>query len=95
MPEGWQAKAKELGALPRKREIKKAIDVLHLVFIYLTEEKSLSAPAALLKLTATCSISKKAVFTPLQPCEYWLCENIYRHNNVIVEPPTWLGERTV
>jgi hypothetical protein len=41
MPEGWEAKAKELGALARGREIKNALDLLRLVFLYLTEGKSL------------------------------------------------------
>jgi hypothetical protein len=25
----------------------------------------------------------------------WLCENIYRNNKVIIEPPEWLGDRKV
>jgi len=98
MPPGWQNKAKELGALLRGREIKKAIDLLRLVFLYLTEGKSFSGTAALLNLAGICSISKKAVFTRFQKCAEWLrwlCENIYRNNKVICEPPSWLGERKV
>jgi hypothetical protein len=34
MPEGWKGKAKELGALARGREIKNAVDLLRLVFIF-------------------------------------------------------------
>jgi hypothetical protein len=37
MPEGWENKAKELGALVRGREIKNTLDLLRLVFLYLTE----------------------------------------------------------
>ena len=66
LPEGWQDKAKELGALTREREIKNAIDLLRLVFIYLTEGKSFSGTAALLQLAGICSITKKAVFTRFQ-----------------------------
>jgi hypothetical protein len=40
MPEVWKVKAKELGASVRGREIKNAIDLLRLVFLYLTEGKS-------------------------------------------------------
>ena len=54
MPYGWQDKAKELGALLRGREIKEAIDLLRLVFLYLTEGKSFSGTAALLELTGIC-----------------------------------------
>jgi hypothetical protein len=37
MPERWEEKAKELGALVRGREIKSVLDLLRLVFLYLTE----------------------------------------------------------
>jgi hypothetical protein len=36
MPEGWENKAKELGALARGRKIKNAVDLPRLVFLYLT-----------------------------------------------------------
>jgi hypothetical protein len=68
MPEGWEDKAKELGALVRGREIKSALDLLRLVFLYLTEGKSFSGTAALLHLAGICSISKKAVFRRFQRC---------------------------
>jgi len=67
MPEGWQDKAKELGAFTREREIKKAVDLLRLVFLYLTEGKSFSGTAAFLQRTGI-SITKKAVFTRFQKC---------------------------
>jgi len=98
MPEGWEDKAQQLGAFTRQREIKKAIDLLRLVFIYLTDGKSFSSTAALLQLAGMCSITKKAVFTRFQKCGQWLrwlCENIYRNNKAIVPPPEWLGDRNV
>jgi hypothetical protein len=84
--------------LLRGREIKKAVDLLRLVFIYLTEGKSFSGTAALLELIGMCSISKKAVFTRFQKCAEWLrwlCGNIYRNNKAIGEAPNWLGDRRV
>jgi hypothetical protein len=98
MPDGWEVKAKELGALTRGREIKNALDMLRLVFLYLTEGKSLSGTAAWLELSGICAISKKAVFTRFQKCGEWLgwlCERIYRNNEAIIEPPQWLGDRKV
>jgi hypothetical protein len=98
MPEGWEGKAKELGALVRGREIKNALELLRLVFFYLTEGKSFSGTAALLALAGSCSISKKAVFTRFQKCGEWLrwlCERIYRNNEAITEAPEWLGGRKV
>jgi hypothetical protein len=67
-------------------EIKNALDLLRLVFLYLTEGKSFSGTAALLHLAGMCSISKKAVFTRFQKCGEWLrwlCEKIYRNNETI------------
>ncbi|MDR2602003.1 MAG: hypothetical protein LBC53_06080 [Spirochaetaceae bacterium] len=98
MPDGWEAKAKELGALARGREIKNALDLLRLVFLYLTEGKSFSGTAALLEFSGICAISKKAVFARFQKCGEWLrrlCERIYRNNEAIIEPTEWLGERKV
>jgi hypothetical protein len=98
MPDGWEAQAKELGALARGREIKNALDLLRLVFLYLSEGKSFSGTAALLGLSGICSISKKAVFSRFQKCGEWLrwlCERIYRNNEAIIEPPQWLGDRKV
>ncbi|MDR1232079.1 MAG: IS4 family transposase [Spirochaetaceae bacterium] len=98
LPEGWENKSKELGALTRGREIKNALDLLRLVFLYLTEGKSFSGTAVLLQLAGICSISKKAVFTRFQKCGEWLrwlCETIYRNNKGIREPPEWIGDRKV
>ena len=36
LPEGWEAKAKELGALQRAGEIKTAEELLRLILLYLT-----------------------------------------------------------
>ncbi|MDR1219009.1 MAG: transposase [Treponema sp.] len=98
MPEGWEDKSKELGALVRGREIKNALELLRLVFLYLTEGKSFSGTAVLLQLAGICSISKKAVFTRFQRCGEWLgwlCERICRNNQTMREPPLWLGNRKV
>jgi hypothetical protein len=98
MPEGWEEKAKELGAFTWGRAIKSAYDLLWLVFLYLTEGRSFSGTAALPELGDICSISKKAVFTRFQKCGewlWWLCEHLYRNNEAIGETPTWVGDRKV
>jgi hypothetical protein len=98
MPDGWEDKAKGLGVFARRREIKSVLDLLRLVFLYLTEGKSFSGTAALLQLGDICSISKKAVFTRFQRCGEWLrwlCEHLYRNNEAIGEAPSWLGDRKV
>jgi hypothetical protein len=96
MPEGREDKAKELGALTRGREIKNVLDLLRLVFLYLTEGKSFSGTAALPRLAGICSISRKAVFARFQKCREWLrwlCESIYRNSQTVREPPERPGHR--
>jgi hypothetical protein len=98
MPEGWKEKAKEPGAFTRGRAIKSVVDLLRLVFLYLTEGKSFSGTAALLEHGGICSISKKAVFTRFQKCGEWLrwlCKRLCRNNKAMEETPAWLGERKV
>ena len=50
LPEGWEVKAKELGALQRAREIKTAGELLRLILLYLTEGKSFRETSALARL---------------------------------------------
>jgi len=46
LPEGWEGKSKELGALQRAREIKTPEELLRLNLLYLTEGKSMSGTSA-------------------------------------------------
>ena len=50
LPEGWEAKAKELGALQRAREIKTPEALLWLNLLYLTEGKSMATTSAISNL---------------------------------------------
>ena len=47
LPEGWEAKAKELGAMQRTREVKTPGELLRLILLYLTEGKSFAGTVAL------------------------------------------------
>jgi hypothetical protein len=97
MPEGWRAKAKELGALQRAREIKTPEDLLKLIFLYLTEGKSFGNTCALLSMSERYRLTKKAIYTRMgNSAEWlrWLCENLCRENRMLVEKPAWLlGKR--
>jgi hypothetical protein len=98
MPEGREEKAKELGALPQSREIGNATDLPRPVFLCLAEGKSFGGTAALLKLAGIGSMTGKAVFTRFQKCggrRRRLCENIYRNNRAIPEPPPGPGDKKV
>jgi hypothetical protein len=98
LPNGWEAKGKELGAFSRGRKIKTAQDLLRLVLLYLTSGKSFGGTAALLNIGAGLKITKKAVFTRIQKCGAWLrwlSENLCRSGGMIAAKPEWLGNHEV
>ena len=93
LPEGWEAKAKELGAFQRACGIKSPEELLSLVLLYLTEGESFAGTGALLKLSADADLTKMAVFKRMQKCGEWLkwlCEYIYRRAGLLIEKPNWL-----
>jgi len=98
LPEGWEAKAKELGALQRAREIKTPEELLRMILLYLTEGKSMAGTSAITNLSGETTMSKVAVFKRIQNCGDWLqwmCKNIYRRAGLLIEKPQWLKERNV
>jgi len=98
LPEGWESKAKELGALRRAREIKTPEELLRLILLYLTEGKSFAGTSALMQLMGESSLTKKAIHKRVRnSAEWlqWLCENIYRRAGLIVAKPAWLQNKNV
>jgi len=98
LPDGWEAKAKELGALQRAREIKTAEELLWLILLYLTEGKSMAGTSAITNLSGEAAMSKVAVFKRIQKSGKWLqwmCKNIYRRAGLLIEKPRWLTGKNV
>ena len=98
LPEGWEAKAKELGALQRPREIKTAEELLRLILLYLTEGKSFAGTSAIIKLLGEAELGKTAVCKRIQNSAdwlQWLCENTCRRAGLIVAKPKWLKNKNV
>jgi len=98
LPDGWEEKAKELGALTRAREIKTPGELLRMILLYLTEGKSFAGTAVIWQLSGEKKISKVAVFKRMQnSAEWlqWLCEHIYRKAGFTVQRPKWLGNKNV
>ena len=98
LPEGWEEKAKELGALQRAREIKTPEELLRLILLYLTEGKSMAGTSAITNLSGEATMSKIAVFKRIQNSGewlHWMCKNIYRQAGFIIEKPAWLKDRNV
>ena len=58
LPEGWEAKAKELGAFKRARGIQTVEELLRLILLYLTEGKSFAGTSAITQLSGEAMIGK-------------------------------------
>ncbi|GHU58686.1 IS4 family transposase [Spirochaetia bacterium] len=98
MPEGWEAKAKELGALQRARNVKTAEELLKLILLYLTEGKSFAGTSALLRMGGDIELNKIGVYKRVRSSAEWLkwlCEHFYRHNGLLAEKPQWLKGKQV
>ena len=98
LPDGWEEKAKELGALQRARDIKTPEELLRMILLYLTEGKSFAGTAAIRQLSGEIKISKVAVYKRVRNSSgwlQWLCENIYRQAGFTVQRPKWLGNKNV
>jgi hypothetical protein len=98
LPEHWREYAKEPGALQRAREIKTPEDLLKLIVLYLTEGKSFGNTSALLRMSESYHLTKKAIYTRMgNSAEWlrWLCENLCRESRTLVEKPVWLEHKRV
>ena len=93
MPEGWEEKARELGALTRSRKISTAADLLKLNLLHLTSGISFGGTSAMLKLAEGFDLNKNAVYERIgKSAEWleWLCVNFCRRSGIITEKPEWL-----
>jgi hypothetical protein len=98
LPEGWEEKAKELGALQRAREIKTPGELLRLILLYLTEGRSFAGTSALTMLSGDASLNKMAVYKRIRNSAdwlQWLCKHIFRQAGLIVNKPVWLKGKNV
>ncbi|GHV87580.1 putative transposase InsL for insertion sequence element IS186A [Spirochaetia bacterium] len=98
MPEGWEAKAKELGALKRAREIKTPEDLLRLIFLYLTSGRSFAGTSAIIQIAEEYKLNKIAVWKRIKnSAEWleWLCKTILRQAGLLAEKPAWLAGKVV
>jgi len=93
MPEGWEEKARELGALTRSRKIGTAADLLKLNLLHLTSGGSFGGTSAMLKLSEGLDLNKNAVYERVcKSADWleWLCVNFCRQSGIITEKPQWL-----
>lgn len=72
LPEDWETKATELGALARKRKIANADTLLRVLLIHFADGKSLRTTAAYAEEVNLCSINDVALLHRLKASEEWL-----------------------
>jgi len=98
LPSGWEAAAKECGALQRGRNVSNAGDLLAVIMTYITEIGSHQGTSSLLRLTAGISLNKNAVRYRLQkswPWLRWMSEAPCREEGFTMPRPDWLAKRRV
>jgi hypothetical protein len=98
LPEGWEAKARECGALIRSRVIKSALELLVLILLYVTSGKSMGGTSSILRSSENIKMNKNAVWERLLKCGEWvkwLTTNICVESRLIGQRPEWLGNKRV
>lgn len=71
LPKGWMEQAKELGALTRKRNVKSEEDLLRILLMYLSDDKSLVTTAAHAAIGGIADISDVALLKRLKSSAKW------------------------
>jgi len=91
LPTGWTEKAKELGALQRKRNIKSEADLLRILLMYLSNDKSLLATACHSSISGIAEISDVALLKRLKTSSlwfHWMTLELLKHRGIRYDTPT-------
>jgi DDE family transposase len=87
LPVGWEAAAKQLGALRRRRGIANAATLLRTLLTHLADGCSLQETAVRAAQAGWCSVSAVALFKRLRAAEHWLrwlAESLWRPRRRVV-----------
>jgi len=98
LPSGWEAAARETGALQRSRKIKTAEELLELNLLYLTGAGSFQNTAALMTVCHDIRLNKEATRKRIRGSWQWLRwmgHRISLENGYVMQAPEWLGQRSV
>ena len=99
LPQGWEEKAKELGAMERNSGvIRKASALLRLNMLYSSNGGSFEKAAMGMGMTEGMRISKVAAFKRVKKSGEWLrwmARELYAGEGMTVAKPSFLGERAV
>ena len=98
LPEGWEAKAKELKAFQREGEIKTAGELLMLNLLHMTAGGSFQGTSSMVRLTAGKSLTKNAVYERIVKSSdwlKWLGQGVCERSGFMMKKPEWLGDKRV
>jgi hypothetical protein len=99
LPEGWEEKAKELGAMSRDSGvIRDAGSLLRLNMLYVTNDGSFQMAATGLAMTEGIAISKVAAFKRIRKSAEWLrwlAKEVCASQGASITKPSFLGNRRV
>jgi len=99
LPEGWEGKARELGAWRRTpRSIPSTESLLRLLLIYLADGCSLRESVVRAKQGGIASISDVALLKRLRSASEWLrwmAVSMLRRHEEVISPPPWLNQYRV
>ncbi len=90
LPQDWKEKAKELNAFTRKRNIKSEEDLLRILLMYLSNDKSLVATASHATIGGIADISDVALLKRLKSSGMWfnwMCNALLDHRGIKYSPP--------
>lgn len=93
LPEGWEPKAKELGAVTRQRKIMSPEILLRILLIHLADSCSMRETVVRAKEAKLADISDVALFKRLKASSEWLrwiSVNLAEKVHGIAEKPDWL-----
>lgn len=86
LPDGWQQRASEYGALVRKRKINSAETLLRVLLIHLADGKSLRSTATYAQEAQICQINDVALLHRLKASERWMrwmSEQLVKNTNAL------------
>ena len=98
LPQGWEQKARELGAVTRQRKIMSAEILLRILLIHLADSCSMRETVVRAKESQLADISDVALFKRLKASAEWLrwiSVNLVEQVHGIEKKPSWLKEFNV
>lgn len=99
LPTGWEAKAKELGAMSRASGvIREASSLLRMNMLYVSDNGSFQMAATGMGMTEGITLSKVAAFKRIRKSAQWLrwlAKEVCATHGVSLKRPAFIGERAV